>query len=86
MSMSTSTDTATETPKRSARGSRGVRGWFGRLPWPVRSVIVVVLAALAYLLPYVGRIPVIGPQIVTQASTGPARCSTCRTTCCSRSA
>jgi branched-chain amino acid transport system permease protein len=64
--------TATETRRRSFRGSSGVRGWFGRLPWPVRTVVVIVLVALAFLLPYVGRIPVIGPQIVTQGIDWPS--------------
>jgi branched-chain amino acid transport system permease protein len=57
---------------RKARGSRGVRGRFGRLPWPVRTVIIIALAALAYLLPYVGQVPVIGPQIVTQGIDWPS--------------
>jgi branched-chain amino acid transport system permease protein len=54
------------------RRNRGVRGWFGHLPWPVRTVIVIVLAALAYLLPYAGQVPVIGPQIVTQGIDWPS--------------
>jgi branched-chain amino acid transport system permease protein len=61
--------TTTEAAK---RRSSGVRGWFGRQPVPVRIVIVIVLAALAYLLPYAGQVPVIGPQIVTQGIDWPS--------------
>ena len=63
-----STSTAVEGPRK----NRGVRGRFGRLPWPVRGVIILVLVALAYLLPYVGQIPVIGPQVVTQGIDWPS--------------
>ncbi len=48
------------------RSSGGVRGWFGRLPSPARWLILAGIAVLAYLLPYVGDVPLIGPQIVTQ--------------------
>jgi branched-chain amino acid transport system permease protein len=69
--MNTSTTTDAEAPKqRSRRG--GVRGWFGRLPWPVRGLIIVALIALAYLLPYVAEVPVIGPQIATQGIDWPS--------------
>jgi branched-chain amino acid transport system permease protein len=44
----------------------GVRGWFGRQPWPVRWTILAAVAAAAYAMPYVGHVPVIGPQIVTE--------------------
>jgi branched-chain amino acid transport system permease protein len=54
------------------RASGGVRGWFGRLPGPARLVIVLVVAVLAYLLPYVGHIPVIGPQIITDGIDWPS--------------
>jgi branched-chain amino acid transport system permease protein len=46
-------------------GGTGVRGWFGRLPWPTRTLIILVLVVLAYLLPYVGHVPGIGPQVIT---------------------
>ena len=75
--------TAPPAPKRRARGGvRVVR------PAAVagRGIIIVALVALAYLLPYAGEVPVIGPQIVTQGIDWPARCSTCPTTCCWRSA
>jgi branched-chain amino acid transport system permease protein len=48
------------------RPNGGVRGWFGSLPWPVRAVLVLAALAGAYALPYVGSIPVLGPQIETQ--------------------
>ena len=57
--------------KPAARGSGfrkngGVRGWFGRQPVWVRGIAILVVAVLAYLLPYAGDVPVIGPQIVTE--------------------
>src|SRR5439155_13991704 len=36
------------------------------LPWPARAGVILVALVLAYLLPYVGQVPVIGPQIETQ--------------------
>src|SRR5919206_948376 len=62
----------TEADRRNFRGAGGVRGWFGRLPWPVRAGIIIVFAILAYLLPYAGQVPVIGPQIVTQGIDWPS--------------
>ncbi|MBX6354296.1 MAG: branched-chain amino acid ABC transporter permease [Micromonosporaceae bacterium] len=44
----------------------GVRGWFGRQPRLVRWTLLAAIAAGAYALPYVGEVPVIGPQIVTE--------------------
>ncbi len=66
---------AEQTPGKKARtrrGSGGVRGWMGRQPWYVRLGIGLVAAVLAYLLPYVGDVPVIGPQIVTQGIDWPS--------------
>jgi len=48
------------------RPGGGLRGRFGRLPWPARTAIIVGCVVLAYGLPYVGYVPMIGPQIVTQ--------------------
>ncbi|WP_328467212.1 branched-chain amino acid ABC transporter permease [Actinoplanes sp. NBC_00393] len=45
---------------------RAVRGLFGRQPVGVRIAVMVLVAVGAYMLPYVGSIPLIGPQIVTQ--------------------
>jgi branched-chain amino acid transport system permease protein len=56
---------------RAARGS-GVRGWFGRQPWPVRAAIIVAVLAAAYALPYAGDLPGIGPQIVTEGIDWPS--------------
>ncbi len=53
------------TPPRARRANGGVRGWFGRLPWPARTGIILACIVLAYLLPYVGDVPGIGPQITT---------------------
>jgi branched-chain amino acid transport system permease protein len=60
---------AAEKPAAKGNGFRkdgGVRGWFGRQPVWVRWVLILVAAVLAYLLPYAGDLPWLGPQIVTQ--------------------
>jgi branched-chain amino acid transport system permease protein len=54
------------------RDGGGLRGWFSRQPAWVRGVSVLVLAVLAYLLPYVGKIPLIGPQIITNGIDWPS--------------
>jgi branched-chain amino acid transport system permease protein len=54
------------------RTGGGTRGWFGRQPWPVRTVIILVVIVLAYLLPYTGKVPVIGPQIITEGIDWPS--------------
>ncbi|MCU7723474.1 branched-chain amino acid ABC transporter permease [Actinoplanes sp. KI2] len=59
------TAVAPEKEKASFRANGGVRGWFGRLPVWVRWIVILAFTALAFLLPYAGDIPVIGPQIVT---------------------
>jgi branched-chain amino acid transport system permease protein len=51
--------------RRTNGGGGGLRGWFGRLSWPVRAVILIAAAAGAYLLPYVSNVPLIGDQIIT---------------------
>ena len=48
------------------RASGGVRGRFAQLPWWARAILIAVFVVLAYLLPYAGEIPGIGPQIVTE--------------------
>lgn len=60
-----------ETPARAARAFT-VRGWFGQLPWPARLAIILLVLVGAYLLPYLGDVPVIGPQIVTQGIDWPS--------------
>jgi len=42
-----------------------LRRWYRGLPWPQRALVLLLVAVAAYLLPYVGDIPLIGPQIVT---------------------
>ncbi|HEY0000296.1 MAG TPA: branched-chain amino acid ABC transporter permease [Actinoplanes sp.] len=68
--------TTTETPaapdKENFRSAGGVRGWFGRQPAWVRGIIVLVAAVLAFLLPYAAKVPLIGPQIVTQGIDWPS--------------
>jgi branched-chain amino acid transport system permease protein len=65
--------TTTSTPQRGGwRASGGVRGWFGRQPAPARWGILLALLVGAYFLPYVGKVPVIGPQIVTQGIDWPS--------------
>jgi branched-chain amino acid transport system permease protein len=68
----TETAVAPDVEKQTWRGNGGVRGWFGRQPAWVRAIVVLVVAVLAYLLPYVGSVPVIGPQIVTQGIDWPS--------------
>ena len=52
-------------PPAARRNGGGVRGWFGQLAWPIRTAIVLAVMVLAYLLPYLGNVPVIGPQLIT---------------------
>jgi branched-chain amino acid transport system permease protein len=82
------TDAAPAVPAQTRAGSTGVqslpvtpavaakratvRGWMARQPWPVRAVLILVFIGLAYLLPYVGDVPLIGPQIVTQGIDWPS--------------
>jgi branched-chain amino acid transport system permease protein len=65
----TSAKTPAKAPKKE---NGGVRGWYTRQSLPVRIALGVVFAALAFLLPYVGEIPLIGPQIVTQGIDWPS--------------
>jgi branched-chain amino acid transport system permease protein len=61
------------TPQRASfRGNGGVRGWLGRQPVYVRWALILVGGVLAFLLPYAGDIPVIGPQIITQGIDWPS--------------
>ena len=66
------TAVAPEKEKATFRGNGGVRGWFGRQPAWVRWVVMLVFAVLAFLLPYAGDIPGIGPQIITQGIDWPS--------------
>ena len=65
-------EAAVPSQKTGKRPSRGVRGWLGRQPVWIRAIVVLIVLALAYLLPYAGDIPVIGPQIVTQGIDWPS--------------
>ena len=58
--------------RRRTPNGEALRGWFGRLPRPVRWVLILALIVAAYLLPYVGNVPLIGPQIVTQGIDWPS--------------
>jgi branched-chain amino acid transport system permease protein len=64
--------TSSAPAKAPKKDSGGVRGWYGKQSKPVRIALGVVFAALAFLLPYVGEIPLIGPQIVTQGIDWPS--------------
>src|SRR3954447_16903403 len=66
------TAVAPEKEKETFRASGGVRGWFGRQPAWARWVMMLVVAVLAFLLPYAGDVPVIGPQIITQGIDWPS--------------
>jgi branched-chain amino acid transport system permease protein len=70
----TAVDRQETTDTKSARrmGGWDVRGRFGQLPGPARAGVLVVVAVLAYLLPYISDIPVLGPQIVTQGVDWPS--------------
>jgi branched-chain amino acid transport system permease protein len=59
-------------PQRPAAGRRVLRGWFGRLPWYGRLGVVAGVAVLAYLMPYLGNVPFVGPQLVTQGVDWPS--------------
>jgi branched-chain amino acid transport system permease protein len=65
-------ETAVPSGRAKFREDGGVRGWFGRQPWWVRGIGVLVIAVLAFLLPYAADVPVIGPQIVTQGVDWPS--------------
>ncbi|WP_420813632.1 branched-chain amino acid ABC transporter permease [Planosporangium thailandense] len=43
-----------------------MRGRLDNLPTPARWALIVLVLAVAYLLPYAGDVPIIGPQVVTQ--------------------
>ena len=58
--------------KKTWRSEGGTRGWFGRQPAWLRAVILLVVAVLAYLLPYAAQVPLIGPQIVTEGIDWPS--------------
>ena len=58
--------------KKTWRSEGGTRGWFGRQPAWLRAVILLVAAILAYLLPYAAKVPLIGPQIVTEGIDWPS--------------
>ena len=57
------------TPRR--RGNP-LRGWLGRQPRPVRWGVILACVVLAYLLPYIARVPLLGPQIATQGVDWPS--------------
>jgi branched-chain amino acid transport system permease protein len=57
--------TADRLPPGRRRPNGGLRGWFSSLTWPARAGILAAVVVLAYLLPYTGDIPAIGPQIIT---------------------
>lgn len=55
------------------RATSGVfRGWFARLPLLARIGIILAVIVAAYLLPYLGYVPLIGPQLVTEGVDWPS--------------
>src|SRR4029453_17034405 len=70
----TAGQSASTTPQQRDRRSSGGggRGWFGRQPVPVRAVIIIVVVVGAYLLPYLGQVPLIGPQLITEGVDWPS--------------
>jgi|tagenome__1003787_1003787.scaffolds.fasta_scaffold20920105_2 branched-chain amino acid transport system permease protein len=55
----------TETPP-TGRSGRSLRGWFGNQSRPVRWALLALGVLCAYLLPFLGDVPVLGPQLVTE--------------------
>ena len=51
--------------RRSWRRPRGPRAWYAAQPLPVRIVVLLVMLAAAALLPYLGYVPLVGPQLIT---------------------
>jgi branched-chain amino acid transport system permease protein len=64
--------TADRLPEGPRRSGGGLRGWFGNLSWPARTGIMLGVVVLAFLLPYTGDIPGVGPQIITQGIDWPS--------------
>lgn len=62
--------TAPTKPDRRQRPS--LAGRYSRLPRPARLSIMVLVAAAAYLLPYVQNLPLLGPQVVTMGIDWPS--------------
>jgi branched-chain amino acid transport system permease protein len=60
----------TESTRPAAR--QGLRTWFGGLPRPARWLLVLVAVVCGYLLPYLGNLPLIGPQVVTSGVDWPS--------------
>ena len=67
MSVSASTETQKKT---NWRGNGGVRGWYGRQPAYIQWIVIAIALALAFLLPYAGDVPLIGPQSLYGAVSG----------------
>ena len=67
--MTTTADTpktpATVKPPSGSNGG-GVRGWLSRQPTPVRWAVLGLAVVCAYLLPYLGKLPFVGPQVITE--------------------
>ena len=51
--------------RRSWRRPRGPRAWYAAQPLPVRIVVLLVMLAAAALLPDLGYVPLVGPQLIT---------------------
>jgi branched-chain amino acid transport system permease protein len=45
---------------------------FAHLPVGTRVVVILLLTVVGYLLPYLGRVPVIGPQLITEGIDWPS--------------
>jgi branched-chain amino acid transport system permease protein len=67
-----SVETGSSAEQQTWRSQGGSRGWFGRQPAWVRGIILAIAAVLAYLLPYAAKVPVIGPQIITEGIDWPS--------------
>ncbi|HWB34804.1 MAG TPA: branched-chain amino acid ABC transporter permease [Rugosimonospora sp.] len=60
--------TPTPPPPVIRRQRRQLRGWYATLPWPARTGVIVGVLVLAVLLPYIGKIPLLGPQVITEGT------------------
>ena len=52
-------------PAATKRKRKGIRSWYADLPPLIRWPLTIGFVVLAFLLPYLGSVPLIGPQVIT---------------------
>jgi branched-chain amino acid transport system permease protein len=67
MTTTTTEEVTPETPPEK-RKRHGPRDWFHAQSRPVRWSLTVVFLVIAFLLPWLGNVPLVGPQIITQGT------------------